>query len=58
MTPRNFESQKADFTFKFPHTNTDIIHNICKNVHPSDTLNEKCPYSKLFWSVFSRIRTE
>ena len=21
-------------------------------------LPEKCPYSKLFWSVFSRIRTE
>ena len=22
------------------------------------TLREKCPYSELFWSVFSRIRTE
>ena len=22
------------------------------------SLREKCPYSKLFWSVFSRIRTE
>ena len=22
------------------------------------TLSEKCPYSKIFWSVFSRIRTE
>ena len=22
------------------------------------TLHEKCPYSELFWSVFSRIRTE
>ena len=21
-------------------------------------LREKCPYSELFWSVFSRIRTE
>ena len=24
----------------------------------SHTLREKCPYSELFWSVFSRIRTE
>ena len=22
------------------------------------TLRKKCPYSELFWSVFSRIRTE
>ena len=22
------------------------------------TLREKCPYSEIFWSVFSRIRTE
>ena len=22
------------------------------------SLREKCPYSELFWSVFSRIRTE
>ena len=22
------------------------------------TLREKCPYSELFWSAFSRIRTE
>ena len=22
------------------------------------TLREKCPYSKFFWSVFPRIRTE
>ena len=26
--------------------------------HYQDTLREKCPYSVLFWSVFSRIRTE
>ena len=26
--------------------------------HYKDTLREKCPYSELFWSVFSRIRTE
>ena len=24
----------------------------------SDTLHEKCPYSELFWSAFSRIWTE
>ena len=24
----------------------------------SSTLREKCPYSELFWSAFSRIRTE
>ena len=23
-----------------------------------NTLREKCPYSELFWSVFTRIRTE
>ena len=23
-----------------------------------ETLREKCPYSELFWSTFSRIRTE
>ena len=22
------------------------------------TLREKCPYSELFWSIFSRIQTE
>ena len=26
--------------------------------HDYDTLCEKCQYSELFWSVFSRIRTE
>ena len=26
--------------------------------HKYVTLREKCPYSELFWSVFSRIRTE
>ena len=26
--------------------------------HLIPTLREKCPYSKFFWSVFSRIRTE
>ena len=25
---------------------------------PQATLRKKCPYSELFWSVFSRIRTE
>ena len=25
---------------------------------PKNTLREKCPYSELFWSVFSCIRTE
>ena len=24
----------------------------------TNSLREKCPYSELFWSVFSRIRTE
>ena len=32
------------------------------NLKPSNllikTLREKCPYSKFFWFVFSRIRTE
>ena len=29
-------------------------------IQPSEniTLREKCPYSELFWSAFSRIRTE
>ena len=28
------------------------------NYHMSGTLRKKCPYSELFWSAFSRIRTE
>ena len=58
MISRNFKSQKVDFSFEFPHRNTDIIYNISKNVYPSGTLREKCPYSQLFWSVFSRIQFE
>ena len=27
-------------------------------IHLLPSLREKCPYSELFWSVFSRIRTE
>ena len=34
----------------------DKIAFLLKNVNP--TLNKKCPYSELFWSAFSRIRTE
>ena len=30
---------------------------LIKNSKPF-TLRKKCPYSELFWSVFSRIRTE
>ena len=26
--------------------------------HNTITLHEKCPYSEIFWSVFSRVRTE
>ena len=32
----------------------DELHYIAN----SSTLREKCPYAELFWSVFSRIRTE
>ena len=28
------------------------------NMFPSSPLRKKCPYSELFWSAFSRIRTE
>ena len=28
------------------------------NIFFTYALREKCPYSELFWSVFSRIRTE
>ena len=37
-----------------------VILFICKygKIHPSISLREKCRYSELFWSVFSRIWTE
>ena len=28
------------------------------NLKRRNALREKCPYSELFWSLFSRIRTE
>ena len=34
----------------------DKFHYDCDN--DSFSLPEKCPYSELFWSAFSRIRTE
>ena len=34
------------------HDNTDCLY------HWSFALHKKCPYSELFWSVLTRIRTE
>ena len=34
-----------------------VVLKIFKVVKPT-TLRKKCPYSELFWSVFSRIWTE
>ena len=34
------------------------ISSLSNDECPIMTLREKCPYSELFWSVFSRIRTE
>ena len=34
------------------------ISSLSNDEYPIMTLREKCPYSELFWSVFSRIRTE
>ena len=39
--------------FEFFVTNSTIITVTCKSA-----LHKKCPYSELFWSVISRIRTE
>ena len=39
------------------HSRCHIISNI-KLTMTSHSLREKCPYSELFWSAFSRIRTE
>ena len=34
------------------------IAKIAGSVYLYITLRKKCPYSELFWSAFSRIRTE
>ena len=34
------------------------MYNQFGQIYQSQTLREKCPYSEIFWSVFSRIRTE
>ena len=42
-----------------PKTSNNICAQSSAGYHsPNETLREKCPYSELFWSVFSRIRTE
>ena len=53
---------------KCPMFNTDQDQEVLYNNNPpwkerlrntfSHALREKCPYSELFWSAFSRIRTE
>ena len=41
-----------------PYSIPNNLHCV-KSVHSQQpTLREKCPYSELFWSVFSRFRTE
>ena len=61
-----FIHQIKDADFR-PYTrgNTSDANNGCQMMSYSHvekylnrTLPEKCPYSELFWSVFSRIRTE
>ena len=43
--------------------NTLLVGSLCKKgvkteIYRKITLRKKCPYSELFWSAFSRIRTE
>ena len=35
-----------------------LIFLLYNQLHTSETLREKCPYSEFFWSVFSRIQTK
>ena len=37
---------------------TILLTNSSLRLHERRTLREKCSYTELFWSVFSRIRTE
>ena len=66
MTNGNWKDEKMQFCIKykskFEHEvilkavrayNTGVFKNCSSERHC-----EKCPYSELFWSVFSRIRTE
>ena len=42
-----------------PKTSNNIFTQCSAGYHlPKKTLRENCPYTELFWSVFSRIRTE
>ena len=61
------EYQKFNYKYIRPEGPTMIYwtsETTCSNTfistkkRESITLRKKCPYSKLFWSVFSRIRTE
>ena len=43
---------------EFPHSSIIRILSTLWSRTRELTLREKCPYSELFWSLFSRIRTE
>ena len=56
---------KTNFYKPFIYSNTikhSLLHSLSARTNPLQiakaTLRKKCPYSELFWSVFSRIRTE
>ena len=48
--------QKLQKLHRTESSSEDLNVRILEN--PTPTLREKCSYSELFWSTFSRIRTE
>ena len=56
-TDKANELSRAACLMYFPYKNMPAVYD--KETHFMQySLRKKCPYSELFWSVFSRIRTE
>ena len=61
LVPSDFKNNRTDY-FIEQIILRDVLGSL-SNIHVvgvfyENTLREKCPYSKFFWSVFSRIWTE
>ena len=54
----NYFSKDLRLDAYFPLFSCEIVLFSAIFVYGNITLRKKCPYSALFWSAFSRIRTE